>query len=243
MQDKLETDDYNLNNSIEKKHVRDIYKNIAKEFDRTRGLKWPCVCKFLEDIPKYSFVADIGCGNGRNMMMAMFNDKKFNYIGCDFLEEFTDICANKSLNVNISNILNLCYKDCSFDAVMNIAVIHHLSTPIRRERAVKELIRIAKPNSKILITVWGFEDYYKYNKRKLIKIEYNNDDIDADTNNHTKYDFLVDWNNENSLRYYHLFTEENFKKMITNVIKIEEFKCKDYSIYSERGNWIAILNK
>ena len=156
---------------FETDHVKKIYQNIAKEFDRTRGLKWPCICRFLEDMPKYSVIADVGCGNGRNMTMKMFDHKKFHFVGCDFIEEFANICAAKSLSTNIANNLNLCYKDKLFDAVINAAVIHHLSSNCRREQAVRELIRITKLGGKILITVWGYEDYYKYNKRKLIHIQ------------------------------------------------------------------------
>ena len=40
--------------------------------------------------------------------------------------------------------LSLPYKDDSFDAVLSIAVIHHIATTERRVRAIRELARILR---------------------------------------------------------------------------------------------------
>ncbi|CAG8606168.1 635_t:CDS:2 [Rhizophagus irregularis] len=49
------------------------------------------------------------------------------------------------------------YKPWPVDFVTSIAVIHHFTTPERRITAIKELFRIAKPGSKVLIYVWAME--------------------------------------------------------------------------------------
>ena len=54
-------------NKFEKESVMDIYNSISGHFNNTRHFIWPSVKQFLETIPKYSIVADIGCGNGKNM--------------------------------------------------------------------------------------------------------------------------------------------------------------------------------
>lgn len=44
-----------------------MYERIACHFSETRYKPWPKVADFLSNIPKGSFVLDIGCGNGKNL--------------------------------------------------------------------------------------------------------------------------------------------------------------------------------
>ena len=44
----------------------------------------------------------------------------------------------------ISDNMSLPYKDDSFDAVLSIAVIHHIATTERRVRALRELARVLR---------------------------------------------------------------------------------------------------
>lgn len=55
---------------MEKEHVYDVYEKIAPHFSNTRYKPWPKVEQFMNEIEKGSFVADIGCGNGK-------------YLGCN----------------------------------------------------------------------------------------------------------------------------------------------------------------
>ena len=40
---------------------------FSNHFDNTRHFVWPSVKEFLEGLSKYTLIADIGCGNGKNM--------------------------------------------------------------------------------------------------------------------------------------------------------------------------------
>jgi ubiquinone/menaquinone biosynthesis C-methylase UbiE len=53
--------------------------------------------------------------------------------------------------------MSLPFRDASCDAVISIAVLHHLTTAARRKNAVKELVRVTRPEGKVLVTVWAFE--------------------------------------------------------------------------------------
>ena len=57
--------------------------------------------------------------------------------------------------------LSLPYKDDSFDAVMSIAVIHHIATTERRVRAIRELARILRVGGRIIISVWSMEQRHR----------------------------------------------------------------------------------
>lgn len=49
---------------------------------------------FLNDIPDYSIVGDIGCGNGKYLGI----NKNLYMIGTDRSSSFLDICREKYLN-------------------------------------------------------------------------------------------------------------------------------------------------
>tara|TARA_B100001769_G_C22056263_1_gene567855 strand:+ start:248 stop:871 length:624 start_codon:yes stop_codon:yes gene_type:complete len=193
---------------IEKKNVKNVYEKIAPHFDSTRVYKWSWVNEFLEKLDKNSLVYDIGCGNGRNM-----NYNNLNFIGIDNCENFIKICNKKKLNVVMSNITEIPFKSNSADAILCIAVLHHLSSNENRIKALLELKRIVKPTGKILLSVWSI------NQPAKTKKSFNNYG-----NN------IVLWNSYGKIyeRYYYIFKLEEIKKLITlcglEIVK-SEFNC------------------
>ena len=193
---------------IEEKNVKNVYEKIAPHFDSTRVYKWSWVNEFLEKLDKNSLVYDIGCGNGRNM-----NYNNLNFIGIDNCENFIKICNKKKLNVVMSNITEIPFKSNSADAILCIAVLHHLSSNENRIKALLELKRIVKPTGKILLSVWSI------NQPAKTKKSFNNYG-----NN------IVLWNNYGKIyeRYYYIFKLEEIKKLITlcglEIVK-SEFNC------------------
>ena len=47
------------------------------------------------------------------------------------------------------------YASNRFDAVLSIAVLHHITTPSRRIHMLTELLRMLRPGGKALVTVWA----------------------------------------------------------------------------------------
>jgi tRNA (uracil-5-)-methyltransferase TRM9 len=141
------------NASIEKTQVKDVYEEIADHFDNSRLYKWQWVNTFLNELRKDATVYDIGCGNGRNM--ANNNAKNLNFIGVDNCENFVKICKAKNLNVLCGNMVAIPCPSASADALMCIAVFHHLESKEHRVKALLEMKRLLKPNGKILLSVWS----------------------------------------------------------------------------------------
>lgn len=50
---------------FEHTYVHNIYNQIADHFSHTRHSAWPGVAKFIESMNPYSFMLDVGCGNGK----------------------------------------------------------------------------------------------------------------------------------------------------------------------------------
>ena len=207
-----------MHKNIENTHVKDVYNKIAKPFDMTRNVLWSHITSFIKDIPDYSLVADIGCGNGKNMML----NKNCEFIGIDFTESFTNICSNKNLEVVTSDALKIPYRSGLFDYVISIAVIHHLSTPEKRLECILEMIRITKSGGLIYILVWAFEQEAD-SKRKF-----------------TTQDELIPWKTKDNIyyRYYHLFVKNELAKICSN-IKNTSIKQE----FCDSGNWGIILQK
>lgn len=200
---------------MEKTNVLDIYNLIALDFSRTRYGVWSSVKNFIESFPNEAQFLEIGCGNGKNMLL-----RPSNFTGCDNCENFVKICKKRKLNVIQSCATNLPFKSHNFDASLSVAVIHHLSTVERREKAINEQIRVTKPGGLIFIEVWAFEN--------------NNRVIDKNQ------DSLVPWNLNGKVfqRFYHFFKKKEIVKTIQKFENVELL-----SITNEKFNWIIILKK
>ena len=241
---------------IENEFVHKVYDSISDHFSLTRHSPWPAISDFLISLPIGSVIVDVGCGNGKYFNT---NISKFHF-GGDSCNKLNFICKEKGMETIQFNCLNIPLRDNVADAVICIAVIHHLSKESRRKQALKEIYRILKIGGTALIYVWSKE------QKSTSYVGKNDDDVKI-TNvsaSVTKYsdecgvilpihcnktefkhiDMLVPWNvrmknkkESQFLRYYHLFEEKELKEMCTeigaNVIKN----------YYDNGNWCVLLEK
>lgn len=214
-----------MENNIEITHVIDTYGIIANEFDKTRISIWKCVQQFISSIDKQSKILDVGCGNGKNIKFMLQNECK-NVKGCDATPNFVTICRKQGFDVDEANIMNLPYVSCSFDNVICIAVIHHLSSNERRTHAISELLRVTKKGGRVLVTVSSLEE--PFHKSGNI-IGSNGQDLLIPWNTPTK-DKIGD-------RYYHLFVKGELEKLC------EGLEFSNIESFFEHGNWCVIITK
>ena len=192
-----------------------FYNNNFKEFSNTRFALWKSVHDFSNQFTKNSNILDAGCGNGKNIKH--LSHKVNSIVGFDSCIKFVELCNKKGFNVIEADIKNTPYNDNSFDFIICVAVIHHLHYESDRILAVHELLRVLKPNGKILITCWALESDIYSDKKKFVK---------GDNN--------VLFNGKN--RYYYIYDKSLFN------IFCNTFKCEKY-VYWEKGNWNLILTK
>jgi len=178
---------------LEKTNVNEVYEEIAEHFHVTRVNKWSWVEDFLNKLKKDSLVLDLGCGNGRNM-----NHENIKFIGVDNCTKFVEICNKKGLDVINCNMTNVKLENDKVDAIICIAVFHHLSTKENRVDALREMKRLVKPGGKILLSVWSINQPQK-TRRKF--------------NNYGNN--IVIWNSYNKTfeRYYYIFKIDEIKKL------------------------------
>ena len=140
---------------IESQYVAGVYNQIAPYFDSTRGYLWSWIRDFIATIPDHSRVIDLGCGNGRNLEACVEENRGLIVTGLDQCRGLVEICQSKKCPAVIGDICQLPFQDSSVDVIMMIASFHHLASPERRERCLRECFRVATPNARMVISVWS----------------------------------------------------------------------------------------
>ena len=205
-------------NDIEQKYVYDTYKIISKHFNDSRAYLWESVKNFIKSIPNYSIILEVGSGNGKNL-----NKNHCFNLAIDLCPDFCKISKNKNIETICGNNLQLPNKDNSIDYILSIAVVHHLSSYERRLKCISELIRVLKPNGRLLIQVWALEQPDK-SRRKFVKqenlVEYKSPDKTI-----------------SELRYYYVFKKGELEDML------KKFNVKIVFSKWEYGNWVVLVEK
>lgn len=201
------------------KLARDVvedYNNISKEFDQTRQHDWKEFNEFLPYIKDNQALADIGCGNGR--FFSFIKDKRdIRYLGIDISDHLLEkaISTFKEAKFKIGDILDIPSNKEKFDVVLSIAVIHHIPSKELREKAIKELHRILKKNSTLIITAWNLfqQKYKKYIWKSYVKHILSLRKYDL-------RDTFIPWGKSGINRYYHAFTQKELKKLLEKYFDI-----------------------
>ncbi len=103
-------------------------------------------------------ILDVGCGIGRNSYWALHNGAESAL--CIDVDERTLAAAKNNLSeysnaiIKYQSIYDLALHE-QFDIAFSIGVIHHLENP---QLAIKNMIHALKPEGKILIWLYGFEN-------------------------------------------------------------------------------------
>lgn len=199
-------------NEFETKYVHSFYSHKSQKFSDSRVKAWPFTIKFMKDYVKESdLVLDAGCGNGRQFIHP-------NTIGLDFSENLLlDAAQKPNIGLVKANVLSLPFKSNTFEFVLSIAVIHHLSTYERRLEALMEIKRVLKDNGICLLYLWHKDASAKSKFSKLQNSE-----------------FLVSWKGEvDLLRYYCLFDETMLEDLVKESgMKVLEINREQESIYA-----------
>ncbi|KAJ5775943.1 uncharacterized protein N7511_000954 [Penicillium nucicola] len=212
--------------AYEQKNVHEVYQQIAQHFSATRYKPWPIVERFLQGRAPGSVGLDVGCGNGKNLMV----NRDVFIVASDRSENLARIALqHQPHSTVVADILDLPHRDASFDFAISIAVVHHLSTPARRIQAVAEMLRTIKPGSttheggQILIYAWALEQ--KDSRRGWDKGD--------------EQDRMVPWVRKGDQpqtfhRYYHLYEQGELERDIDNA------GGRVLEAGYEKDNWWAI---
>jgi len=129
----------------------------------------------------YKDILDFGCGLGRHSIFFAkngFNVSAFD-LSIDAINNLNLLAQNENLNINttVADMIDLPYKENSFDAIFAYHVISHTDT-IGIKKIVSEIKRVLKSNGEIYLTLcsketWSFKDagYPKVDENTIIKTD------------------------------------------------------------------------
>ena len=251
--------------ALEESNVQAVYDAIAPHFSATRFAVWPAVRRFVESLRPGSIVADVGCGNGK-----YFGIRKDIFTAGSDRSSGLATVANRRLyppglpiserplaDMLVADGLKLPYRHSSCDAVLCIAVLHHMASVERRIALLQQLLDVLVPGGRALVTVWATE---QENMKKVAKWEPLTATGETEV---SKNDYLVPWHLpmhrmeaaaaassgaesavdalKNSLvfrRYYHLFEPKELCSLVERIpgaAVVESFYDKD--------NWCVVMEK
>jgi SAM-dependent methyltransferase len=113
------------------------------------------VAAYLRALPAGSLLLDVGAGNGKYLAVA--REVGLPALGVDRCAPLADICGGRGQQAVVGDALRVPVRSGSADAVLSVAVLHHLSTLPRRVAAVAELLRCVRPGGQVLIYAWAKE--------------------------------------------------------------------------------------
>lgn len=141
-------------------HHETIYRTEATHwwYRVRRQMVHDIISKYFKE--KHSLkILDTGCGTGGLLHeLTQYSDVQ----GIDFSEKAVNFCKERGFNnVTVGDITNISYTENSFDIVLALDVIEHISND---NKALSEIHRVLKPGGKAIIFVptfmflWGITD-------------------------------------------------------------------------------------
>jgi len=229
------------NNNI--KTAEKTWDIIAKSFDITRRKPWKQCIEFINELSESDIVADLGCGNGRHLILCAKRCK--NVTGLDISQNLLRITQKKIKEKSLGNVVlvhgnlvELPLKDNSLDAILYIASLHNIKGRENRINSLKEINRILKNDGTALISVWSrWQDRYrKYFLKQFF--------IKKDQNEFGDIDIYWRQHNLNIPRFYHLYSKREFVNDLNQAgLKLEKnWGTKLHSKISA-DNYFAIVKK
>mmetsp|Transcript_9596 Transcript_9596/g.13276 ORF Transcript_9596/g.13276 Transcript_9596/m.13276 type:complete len:296 (+) Transcript_9596:780-1667(+) len=244
--------------NIESEHVWKVYEAIAPMWHGTRYKAWPKVAEFAQSVGSIegSIVCDVGCGNGKNAFPLCQGGAVA--LACDISLRLLEIAKREASSVYYdcmaADAVYLPFRDECFDACLNIAVLHHMSTPTRRIFLVAETLRILKPGGRCLFYAWA-RDQRENEARSghrfaapdvLVPFHLRQHGNDWDDSNlkylpeHAERDDA-----KNALvlqRYCHVYDEGDLQELVLQAVPSPDHIRFDEAYY-DQGNWALSLTK
>ncbi|HUT81559.1 MAG TPA: methyltransferase domain-containing protein [Candidatus Bathyarchaeia archaeon] len=206
-----------------------VYDQIAESFDLKRKYPWKEVINFIDSLSSDNLVLDLGCGNGRHSSQLL--QRNHTVICSDISYKILQIALQNELKnyrnviTGIVNADGLClpfHKD-SFDTILSIAVIHHLSTETQRTNFLKEIYRTLRSKGTALISCW-LRTHPRFSKKDLAN------EILAG-----KKEIYVPWTMQDErkiIRYYYLFDPEELEKLVKSIgFKINNSEISNHNLF------------
>ena len=184
---------------MKNQNQKQVWDNIAPEWYLFKDKNKKNINKFQHGVFKFldkqqGNILDLGAGTGR--YLSKIKNGKMWLV--DFSKEMLKIAKEKSDKLKIpaefklSETHNIPLNNNFFDGAICICVLHCIETPENREKTLKEIFRVLKPDAKAKISTWDKESERFKNKKK---------------------ESYIRWRDKGS-RYYYFFTREELEESL-----------------------------
>ena len=134
-------------------------------------------------------VLDLGCGTGKFLLKLIQSNPNANYTGLDISSKQLNILnkkisSYKNIKLVCADSCELPFEDNTFDFVFSSWVLGTMETDVQRNKALKEIKRVLKPDCRLLL----IENWHNDEFEKIIRGYNLLNKIDA-------YDYWIKTNN------------------------------------------------
>ena len=199
------------------------YNLIASDYTRTRSYIPEDIRALGDYTANGERILDSGCASGH--FFEVLKNKKVDYFGIDISEKLIEIARRNYPEASFEtvNALKLPFPDNFFDEVYSISVIHNIPSTEFRFQYLKEVIRVLKPNGRLILRVWNF---WKRKAGLKLILRYAFLKIIGKSKLDFK-DVFVPWKDSQGRiliqRYFHCFTKREFEGLARKAgFKIEK---------------------
>lgn len=199
---------------------RAFYAAFARSFAESRSVADPALTAILPHIPPRARVLDVGCGNGRLALLLDRERPGAAYIGIDAVPELIEVARAQTADlrciVSQFYIVDITRPDWSLsigslviDAVVCLAVLHHLPGFDLRARVLREMAGLLAPGGRVILSTWQFLDSPRL-RRKIVDWS----EMGIASEALEPGDYLLDWRRGGrGLRYVHLVDEAEVERL------------------------------
>lgn len=130
----------------------DTRKELIESEAQTREYNASKYSDWVEDILSFAVGDTLDLGSGDGAFSSPLIKKDLNVISADL--SHTRLEKIKSINRRLAecDALLLPFKDNSFDTILFVEVLEHLPNKQAQEEALKEFIRVLRPNGRLVLT-------------------------------------------------------------------------------------------
>lgn len=163
--------------------IKEFWESNAKRFSDSHWASWGdnwAIDLEIKTIANYiendNYVLDVGCANGYSTFRQA-SDHNIKVIGVDYAKNMIQAAKNTLNNYPFedrvefqeADILNLPFKDNTFDITYTTRVIINLPNWQQQVKAIAECIRVTKPNGKVILSEAFWEPFALLNSIRLLK--------------------------------------------------------------------------
>jgi ubiquinone/menaquinone biosynthesis C-methylase UbiE len=229
----------NVNEQIAKgiiDSVRTTYNKVAGPFVASRVRDWSEFEIVLFHVQTTDTVLDAGCAHGRLVPALLVHGvARENYTGIDISENLVAKARDtfSDMQFDIGDICNLPYNDNTFDVVISSAVLHHIPSQKLRIQMIQELVRVAKPDGKIILLVWNaffFKHLWQSIFVSYLKYFFS-------FGKYAAGDMYLPFFGKENKRYVHAFTKRSLQKLL------DKISCQKTILQDTGKNFFILLEK